>query len=71
MYVSCPYTDKYLTINYRTMSRKAKTDEKIIKFSINVEEKVLTDLKQRLENARLKTDLEEPSFNYGFRVRNN
>ena len=53
------------------MSRKAKADEKIIKFSINVEEKVLTDLKQRLENARLKTDLEEPSFNYGFRVRNN
>ena len=51
------------------MSRKAKADEKIIKFSINVEEKVLTDLKQRLENARLKTDLEEPSFNYGFRVR--
>ena len=53
-------------LNYR--KPESKVDEKIVPFTIKVDEKVLTDVKQRLGNARLKTDIEEPSFQYGFRV---
>lgn len=50
--------------------RKPETeaDNKIEKFKINVEEKVLLDLKSRLEKARFKEDLEAETFYYGFRV---
>ena len=56
----------YHIIYYRQV--QTAEDNKLVPFKVNVPDSVLADLKTRLGNARYKEDLEENTFNYGFRV---